>query len=167
MRLPKIHKLVGSSSQEEKSVQGLGRFCKQLCLFTKERQSSVLHSKSQVTGEGFSVPNFPCCFGQASHPKAPSLSGLFPGPHTVLAQTSAFVWSCTHSTLLLLSCLASQPHSPLPKTAPCQSSPSQSLNIREENKRAHGLDRDLCAAWRFWDSHYFAACFPKLIAGAF
>lgn len=167
MGLPKIHNLVGHSSQEEKSVQGLGSFLEAALFIYKGETNSCVTWQESSHRSGFLCFQLPPTVLVKYHTQNTHLPGLFPGPHTMLAQASISIWFCACPTLLPLSRLASHPHSPFPKTALHQSSPSQRLCVPQQNKRACGLGRDLCAGWRFQASHQFAACIPKRIARAF
>lgn len=112
MGLSKIHNLVGHSSQEEKSVQGLGSFLKAALFIYKGETNSCVTQQESSHRRGFLCSKLPPLFWPSPPPKSPLslgfsqghtlcllkhplLSGSAPAPHF-----SAWAgWLHTHSHL--------------------------------------------------------------------
>lgn len=163
MGLSKISSLVGSSSQVEKSVQGSGSFLQAALFVYKGETKPCVTQQESSHWRGFLCSQLPLLLWPSPSPKHPLSLGSSQG-HTLCLlrhlpvsgpasppELPAFTTTFTSSQK------SSVPEFPFPEP----------FLVPEENKRAHGLGTDLCAVWRFWDSHSLAACLPKLIAGAF
>lgn len=166
MELSKIHNLVGSSSREEKSVQGVGSFFANSFVYLQRRDKVLCYTAEVNHRRGFLCSQLPLLLWPSPPPKSPlslgssqghtlcllrrlPLSGPTPSP----CFSSWAAWLHNHIHLF-----PKQLHAKVPL-------PRVFTFLRKTNEPM--VWAETSAVWRFWDSHYFAACFPRLIVGAF
>lgn len=159
MGLSKIPSLVGSSSQEEKSVPGSGSFSQAALFIYKGETKSCVTQQESSHRRGFLCSQLPLLSWPSPPPKCPLSMGSSQG-----------------HTLCLLRCLPLSGPPELPGfTATFTSSQSSSvpkLPFPEPSCSCAKQTSPWLGHWplgsvEVWDSHSFAACFPKLIVGAF
>jgi len=162
----KIHNLVGRSSQEEKSVQGLSSFFGSSFVYLQSRDKLLCDTTGAKPQE--SLSQFPASATLSAKPPTQSpLSLGFSQGHT-LCSPRRRIW-------LVLRPSHTSPPEPAgftPTLTSSQNSSAPTLPLPEParsrgKQRARASGRDLGAGWTFPASYYFAACFPKPIVGAF